>query len=118
MSDELKEERFFERLAAFEPTAAGGEVAPSRLKSRIYSALLARQAKTGPLASLTESKAFGDGLCPFEELVRIAPLGERAKHSNPCTVCHARILAERFEHPPIYWPNCPYVRFKTSEEPS
>jgi hypothetical protein len=27
-------------------------------------------------------------------------------------VCHARVLAERLEHAPIYWPHCPYVRFQ------
>jgi hypothetical protein len=24
------------------------------------------------------------------------------------------MLGEKLEHPPIYWPNCPYVRFKKS----
>jgi hypothetical protein len=31
---------------------------------------------------------------------------------NPCRVCHARLLAEQFESPPIYWPHCPYVSFR------
>lgn len=115
MSDRLRDERFFEQLA--DSAETGGELAPSRLKSRIYSALLEKQAQSGPLASLTDSKVVAGGLCPFEQLVRIAPIGERIKHSNPCTICHARILAEHFEHPPIYWPNCPYVRFKLREAP-
>jgi hypothetical protein len=110
MSDRMNEDRLFESLA--ERTAPAAAKAPARLKSRIYSALLARQAERGPLASVAESKTAGAGLCFFEELVRIAPIGEPLKHANPCTVCHARILAERFEHPPIYWPNCPYTRFK------
>ena len=59
-------------------------------------------------------KASGHDLCVFEELVRIAPVGEAAKCLNLCRVCHARMLGEKLEHPPIYWPNCPYVRFKKS----
>ena len=70
------------------------------------------KAESGPLASLTESKARGGKLCVFEQLVRIAPLGETVKSLNICRVCHARVLAEHFENPPIYWSGCPYVRFK------
>lgn len=88
------------------------EPAPARLKAKILSALLARQAKTGPLLSLTVSHARGRELCAFERLVSIAPLGERAKSINLCRVCHARVLAERLENPPIYWSGCPYAKFK------
>lgn len=107
----LSEEQFFERVAA-RTSPAEPNSAPSRLKSQIYSALVQQQAETGPLQSLTQTKAAGRGLCVFEELVRISPVGEAAKQLNPCRVCHARILAEYFEDPPIYWPNCPYVNFK------
>ena len=86
--------------------------APSRLKSRIYSTLMLRAAETGPLASLRQSKECGEGLCVFEEFVRIAPVGEKLQHANYCRVCHARILGEKVENAPIYWPHCPYVQFQ------
>ena len=109
----LPDEEFMDRIAdGVELTAP--EPAPARLKAKILSALLARQAETGPLLSLTHSHAHGRELCVFEQLVRIAPLGERAKSVNLCRGCHARMLAERFENPPIYWSGCPYVRFKKS----
>jgi hypothetical protein len=86
--------------------------APSRLKSRIYSALLERQRNDGPLLSLSEVKARGRRLCVFEELVQIAPVSEAAKQPNFCRVCHARILAENIENAPVYWPGCPYAEFQ------
>lgn len=88
--------------------------APSRLKAKLYSALLLEQAHTGPLMSTSESEARGGKLCVFEQLVRIAPVGEAAKTLNICRVCHARVLAEHFETPPIFWPGCPYAGFKKS----
>jgi hypothetical protein len=97
--------------AAAAPGAALAR-APARLKSRIYSRLVQEQAAGGPLLSLSESKASGALLCGFEELVRIAPVGEHAKRKNCCRVCHARVLAERLEHAPIYWPHCPYAGFQ------
>lgn len=111
MPRNLSDDQFLERLAALTSPSESGN-APSRLKSQIYSALVQQQAESGPLQSLTQTKAAGHGLCVFEELVRIAPVGEPAKQLNPCRICHARILAEYFEDPPIYWPNCPYVSFK------
>ena len=86
--------------------------APSRLKSRIYSALLDRQQQEGPLLSLSRVKAEGGKLCVFEELVQISPLGEKAKQPNLCRFCHARVLAETIENAPVYWPGCPYARFQ------
>jgi len=86
--------------------------APSRLKSRIYSALVERQQREGPLLSLSRVKAEGRKLCVFEELVQIAPIGESAKRPNLCRICHARILAETIENAPVYWPGCPYVQFQ------
>jgi hypothetical protein len=112
MSSGIPDEAFFERLAD-EVEAAVTEPAsraPARLKSRIYSALVRLQAASGPLLSL--SQRHQTGLCVFEQLVKIAPVGEAVKSLNPCRVCHARILAERLEHAPIYWPNCPYVDFQ------
>ncbi len=86
--------------------------ASARLKSKIYSALVNRQREEGPLLSLPEVKASGRSLCVFEELVQIAPVGMPAKQRNICRICHARILAENMENPPIYRPGCPYVQFQ------
>jgi hypothetical protein len=85
---------------------------PSRLESRIYSALIERQQNDGPLLSLSEVKARGRRLCVFEELVQIAPVGEAAKQPNFCGICHARILAENVKNAPVYWPGCPYAQFQ------
>ena len=87
--------------------------APSRLKSRIYSRLVREQAASGPLLSLSDTKTSGSALCIFEALVRIAPVGDAVKSKNCCRVCHARVVAERIERAPIYWPHCPYVQFQS-----
>lgn len=113
MPRNLSDDQFLQRVA-FRTEPAETATASSRLKSTIYSALIQRQAETGPLQGLAQTKEAGFDLCVFEELVRIAPIGETAKHLNPCRVCHARLLAEHFEDPPIYWPGCPYVKFKKS----
>lgn len=101
----------FERIAGevelTEPVSA-----PSRLKARIYSALMQEQSASGPLLSVTESKAAGQQLCIFEEIARLAPVGEQVKSLNFCRVCHARVLAEHLENPAIFWPGCPYVQLK------
>ena len=107
----LPEEQFIEKLAGQVELSHSGS-ASANLKARVYSALVQRQAATGRLASLTVSKAEGYHLCVFEELVQIAPLSAKVKSLNPCRVCHARVLAEHFENPPIYWGGCPYVDFK------
>ena len=93
-------------------SAESEERAPSRLKSRLYSALVRTQQETGALQSLTQSEAAGRGLCVFEKLVQIAPIGERAKTPFICWTCHARVLAEHLESAPVYWPNCPYAAFQ------
>lgn len=90
------------------------ERAPSSLKARLYTNFVRRQQESGALASLDRSVASGQGICVFETMVQIAPVGERAKSPFFCQTCHARILAEHFDHPPIFWPNCPYVKFKES----
>ncbi len=88
--------------------------APSSLKARLYSALVRSQQESGPLASLDATVASDHGICIFEKLVQIAPVGEKAKSRFFCQVCHARVLAEKFDSPPIFWPHCPYVEFKGS----
>ena len=102
-------ERLFATLLS--PPEASGEKTPPSLKARLYSALIRAQQASGPLASLDTTSA-DHGLCIFEKLVQIAPVGERAKSHFFCEVCHARLLAERFDNPPIFWPNCPYSKFK------
>jgi len=109
----LPEEQFMETIAA-QVELTDSRPTPANLKARIYSALMLRQAESGPLASLTESRAREQKLCVFEQLVRVAPVGETVKSLNICRVCHARALAEYFENPPIYWSGCPYVEFKKS----
>jgi len=103
-------ERLMESIANNDLPKAG--MAPNSLKARIYSALVRQQAQTGPIESLTRSHARGHELCVFEQLVRISPVGEAAKSLNICRICHARVLAEHMDNPPIYWPGCPYVEFK------
>ncbi|MGH9642037.1 MAG: hypothetical protein ACRD3Q_06385 [Terriglobales bacterium] len=93
---------------------SSGERAPSSLKARLYSALIRKQQESGPLASLTASVKAGRAICVFEKMVQITPAGEQVKSSFFCEVCHARVLAEHFDHPPIFWPGCPYVDFKKS----
>ena len=107
----MDDEAEFEALANA-TVSPGEERAPSRLKSRVYSALVRRQAAHGPLLGLRGCKSAGRDLCVFEELVRIAPVGERLDSLNYCRVCHARVLAERYENAPIWWAGCPYVRFQ------
>jgi len=103
------EETFFEQLASIgEPTAT----APARLKSKIYTALMRREAESGSLRSLSETHNEGRELCVFEKLVVLSPVPESAKCPNFCLVCHARILAESIENAPIYWHACPYVSFQ------
>jgi hypothetical protein len=105
MTDDL----WFERLA--DATGAKEEATPARLKSRIYSAVVARMAESGPLLDLAVTKAAGNRLCVFEGALTVLPLGEGVRSKNPCRVCHARIAGERLDHAPIFWPGCPYAEF-------
>ena len=105
MSDDL----WFERIAAAESGAA--ERAPARLKSRVYSAVVARLAESGPLLDLSETRQAGGHLCVFEHAVALLPLLPGVRSTNPCRICHARVLGERMEHAPIFWPGCPYSEF-------
>jgi hypothetical protein len=109
----LSDDKFMELMAG-RVDLSRPERAPARLKAKVYSALVRQQAKSGPLMSRTQWGAGGRALCVFEELVRIAPVGESAKSRNMCSVCHARLLAEHFENAPIYWNGCPYVELKRS----
>ncbi|MGH9822362.1 MAG: hypothetical protein ACREDR_03810 [Blastocatellia bacterium] len=104
------EHEFFNLFS--EADRAPDEAAPSRLKSRIYSTLIAAEQESGPLRSLQESHSSGHGLCVFERLVQIAPIGEKAKSPFFCWVCHGRVLGENIEHAPIRWKHCPYADFQ------
>jgi hypothetical protein len=106
----MSDDRWFERLA--EATGDGTqERAPARLNSKIYSALLARMAESGSLLDLTETKRAGGRLCVFENFLTVLPVGAEIRSMNPCRICHARVLGERMEHAPIFWPGCPYSDF-------
>ena len=100
---------WFERLAAEAETAP--ERAPAALKSKVYSAIVARMSESGPLLDLTTTKQAGGHLCVFEHAVALLPVGADLKSRNPCRVCHARVLGERMDHAPIFWPGCPYSEF-------
>jgi hypothetical protein len=107
-----EEEREFSRLFSGQLEQTTPRT-PSSLKARLYSALVREQQSSGPLASLDQTVTAGYGVCVFEKLVQIAPIGENAKSRFFCQVCHARVLAEALENAPIYWPHCPYVAFKS-----
>ena len=84
--------------------------ASSILRSRILSSLIRLEQAEGPLRILSETKAAGEALCVFEHIVAALP-SEDLQSRNPCAVCHARVLGERVENAPIFWPGCPYARF-------
>ncbi len=107
----MDSERFFSTLAAETGPVPESERAPARLKSRIYSRLIAEQAATGRLLTMSETRQAGRSLCVFEAVVVRAPLPESVKSMNPCYVCHARHLAEHMDHAPIFWRHCPYAEF-------
>lgn len=112
MNSQAPEEQLFEQLAKNAGhLEANFSVAPARLKASIYSTLVKRQQESGPLRSLTETKAAGGKLCLFEHAWTIAAVGEKMKRLNLCRACHARLLAEKMEKAPIYWSGCPYVDF-------
>ena len=107
----MDSERFFSTLADETGPDPDNDAAPARLKSRIYSRLLAEQAATGRLLSLSETRESGRSICVFEAAVAHAPVPGSVKSMNPCYVCHARHLAEHLDHAPIFWPHCPYSEF-------
>ena len=113
----MDDDRWLEQLAGEVPIdTAAPAPAPARLKAKIYSALVEQLSETGPLLSLAATTAAGSGLCVFEQAVAVLPLGERIGSMNPCRVCHARLLAERLDRAPIFWPHCPYAEFHRSRE--
>lgn len=106
----MSDDRWFERLA--EATGESTpERAPARLTSRTYSAIVARMAESGSLLDLTQTKNAGGRLCVFETALTLLPLGANVSSMNPCRICHARILGERMDDAPIFWPGCPYSDF-------
>ncbi len=111
MNNEAPDMELFERLADGTDRWEIRPAAPARLKARIYSTLVRRQQESGPLSSLTETKAGGRDLCVFEQAWTLAPVGEGMKRHNLCRVCHARFLAEKIEKAPVYWSGCPYADF-------
>lgn len=110
MPDPDPVDEFFDQLSQLEQAAS--RRTPSRLKSRVFTALTRSMQNAGGLCSLSESCAHGHALCVFEKLVEIAPISEDLKTKNPCEVCHARIAGERIEGAFIFWPGCPYSRFQ------
>jgi hypothetical protein len=106
MGDEL----WLERLADA-TRAADDDRAPARLKSKVYSSVVAAMARSGKLLDLKVVGEAGGHLCVFERAVALLPVGEDLRSRNPCRVCHARALGERLEHAPIFWPGCPYSEF-------
>jgi len=103
----MADEAWFEELAATTRIPAHDR-APAYLKSKVYSLLVTSMARSGPLLRLKEVKEAGGHLCVFEQAVAMLPAGVGAGSMNPCRVCHARVLGERLEHAPIFWPGCPY----------
>ncbi len=109
----ISDEDFFERLSTEkESIQTGGLRAPSRLKSKLYSTLIRHEQESGPLQSVSQTRAEGHELCVFENVARISPLGKGFHSFNFCSLCHARILGESLEHAPIFWEHCPYVSFQ------
>ena len=106
----MEDDLWFERLVeASGPMAQ--ERAPASLKSRVYSAMVSRMAATGHLLDLIETEKAGGHLCVFERTVAVLPVGTEIRSMNPCRICHARVLGERMQHAPIFWPGCPYSEF-------
>jgi hypothetical protein len=107
------DEPWFEQLAA----TVGGDTrerAPARLKSRVYSALVERLAGNGRLLDLKETRRASGHLCVFEHTLTLLPTRSGIPAMNPCRICHARVLGERMEQAPIFWPGCPYSKFHRS----
>ncbi len=106
--DDPDDDRLFEAVAA---ATDGARRAPTRLKSRVYSALMRASAASGPLRPLGACEQEGHDLCVWERLARAAS-GGTLEGLNYCRVCHARILGERVERAPLAWHGCPYADFQ------
>jgi hypothetical protein len=106
----MSEDRWFDGLAQ----TVGEETperAPARLASKVYSAIVLWMSESGALLDLAETQRAGGHLCVFENVLTVLPIGKDVLAKNPCRMCHARVLAERMEHAPIFWPGCPYSEF-------
>lgn len=109
--DGMHDNDFMQRLLrAAETEAEVPEAVSSRLQSRIFSKLIQLEQEQGPLRLLSETRDAGEQLCIFEAALAALP-GENLQSRNPCAVCHARVLGERVERAPIFWPGCPYAKF-------
>jgi hypothetical protein len=109
MTDDL----WFERLAdASDPVKE--ERTPARLKSRIYSALVARMADTGPLLDLPSTIAAGGHLCVFEKALTVLPLAADLQSMNPCRICHARCSVSGWNVRRYSGPAAPTRNFTTA----
>lgn len=106
----MADEVWFEQLADA-TRFAREDRAPAHLKSKVYSSLVTGMAQSGPLLDLRDVKEAGGHLCVFEHAVALLPRGVDVGSMNPCRICHARVLGERLEHAPIFWPGCPYSEF-------
>jgi hypothetical protein len=102
------DDRFFADLA--ERTDVE-QSASTRLKSRIYSALMREAVASGPLRSLGACEHAGRPLCVWEKLAHVAAAGALDEF-NYCRICHGRVLGERVEHAPLAWHGCPYADFQ------
>jgi hypothetical protein len=106
----MADEVWFQQLADV-TGRAGREPAPAPLKSKVYSSIVTNMAQAGPLLDLRSVKAAGGQLCVFEHALTMRPVGDSVRSMNPCRICHARVLGERLQHAPIFWPGCPYSEF-------
>jgi hypothetical protein len=106
MTDDLWFERLAEATGPIEE-----ERSPANVRAKVYSALVARMADKGPLLDLRQTKDAGGHLCVFENALAALPLGTSVHSMNPCRICHARVLGERMDRAPIFWPGCPYAEF-------
>lgn len=100
---------FFEGLAG----AGNPDLhAPSKLKSRVYSALMREATRTRQMQPLAASEATGGCLCVFERFIQILPLPEKMGTLNYCRFCHPRLMGEAIEGAPVFWKGCPYAEFQ------
>ena len=106
----MADEVWFQQLADATGLASEDR-APARLKSQVYSSLVTSMAQSGLLLDLRDVKDAGGHLCVFEHAIAVLPVGAGVGARNPCRICHARVLGERLEHAPIFWPGCPYSEF-------
>jgi len=100
----------WDELLTASADASSAPAVSSRLKSRLLSQLVRLEQAQGPLRILSDNKMLGDTLCVFEEIIAAMPSSD-LQSRYPCNVCHARVVAERVEKAPIYWPGCPYARY-------